>query len=226
MSELTVVCFYWLGTRWKEGDLGPTYVNRLYRSVGRNLSTPHRFLCFTNEPEGIECETRPHTSPSWLGCLPRLFQYSEESGLTGQILSLDIDIVIVGSLDDLASYRGDFCVRGKFAPQFKWKIDGDIIGFRAGKHHDVLWRPFVDNPKKMERLTGGRERWWYREVHGVGGENGGVDKWQDLFPNQIVSYKRHVRNLDEVPAGARLVSCHGRPRPHEIKEPWAKEHWI
>jgi hypothetical protein len=26
-------------------------------------------------------------------------------------------------------------------------------------------------------------------------------------------------------AKARIVSCHGRPRPHEINAPWIEEHW-
>jgi hypothetical protein len=220
MDELTIICFYWLGTRWKEKDLGPTYVNKLHRSVGRNLSVPHRFLCFTNEPDGIECETRPHTSPSWMGCLPRLFQYSEESGLEGQVLSLDIDLVIVGPLDDLATYRGGFCVRSKFKKGQEWKADGDVIGFRAGGFSRKLWERFLDDCHKVEQLTRGMERVWIRHL-----TKNKCDRWDKWWPEQIVSYKRHVRKSGGVPDGARIVSCHGRPRPHEIKESFIREHW-
>jgi hypothetical protein len=40
----------------------------------------------------------------------------------------------------------------------------------------------------------------------------------------VLSYKRHVRRKG-LPANARIVSCHGKPRPHEINERWAKENW-
>jgi hypothetical protein len=223
MDELTVICFYWLGTRWREDDLGSTYVNKLYRGVRRNLSTPHRFVCFTNEPKGIECETRPHSSPSWLGCLPRLWQYSEESGLTGQVLSLDIDLIIVGSLDDLASYRGEFCVRSKFRHGHQWKADGDVIGFKAGGYSKRLWSAFAEDPVRVEQLTKGMERYWIRYI-----TKNECDRWDKWWPNQIVSYKRHIRRnklKDDVLAEARIVSCHGRPRPHEINAAWIEEHW-
>ena len=44
---VNVICLKW-------GDRYPAfYVNRLYDGVRRNISRPFRFVCFTNEPEGL-----------------------------------------------------------------------------------------------------------------------------------------------------------------------------
>jgi hypothetical protein len=228
LNQTVVVCFFWNGTRWDQSDHGEKYINRLYNGVVRNspYGTDTPFICFTNEDmfnlqDGIE--VRVMHSPSWLGVLPRLYMYSEEAGLFGrQILALDLDVIIVGDLTDIMSYSGPFCVRSKFAPGQQHKADGDIVGFKACPEIcDALWKPFRDNPQYVEEVTGGRERYWYRHVIGRK-----AHRWDRLYDSgQIVSYKRHVKRTGKLPKGARIVSCHGRPRPHEIKEPWAKQNW-
>ena len=221
MEGITIVSFLWNGDRWNANDMGELYVNTLYRMVKRNLSFPFRFVCFSNNQRLVlenGIEQLPFYPPSWKGCLPRLWMYNPEAGLEGQVLALDLDIIIVGPLDDIASYRGDFCVRSKFKPGFESKADGDIIGFRAGARKNI-WDDFYADPQYVENFTGGRERWWYRKTDLC------KDRWQTLYPGQIVSYKRHVRRTGKLPSNARIVSCHGRPRPHEIRDDWAKENW-
>jgi len=42
---------------------------------------------------------------------------------------------------------------------------------------------------------------------------------QDIFPNQIVSYKAHClkRGEDMIPEGARIICFHGTPKPQDLK---------
>jgi hypothetical protein len=47
-ESVNVICMKW-GTKY-----GPEYVNRLYRGVQKHLSRPHRFVCFTEDPAGID----------------------------------------------------------------------------------------------------------------------------------------------------------------------------
>jgi len=228
MRPLNVICFYWNGDRWNANDkLASRYVNNLYRGVARNLTLPFHFVCFSNESLNLDdsIEQRSFESPFTKGVLPRLYMFSEQAGLMGcQVLCLDIDIIITGSLDDIASYRGEFCARSKFAPGQEHKIDGDIIGFHANEENEErFWYKALNNPANVLNLTGGRERYWIRHVVG---EQGG-DRWNRLYPGQIMSYKRHVRLNNKVPNNARIVSCHGEPRPHVLakKHQWAKECW-
>ena len=250
-KRMAVVCFYWQGDRWREiGDpsidedghvnyheehlkragglpasLTLKYINNLYHGVKRFAEEPFDFICFTNQNfDGIDdgIEIRPFTAPSPLGVLPRIYMFSEESGLFGrQVLALDIDIVIVGSLKDIMRYRGPFCARSKFKPGMQHLLDGDVINFRAGPENEKrLWTAFIDNRKQAEEMTRGRERYWYRHV--VGDK---ADRWDKYAPGQVVSYKRHVMHLRRLPKNARIVSCHGVPRPHEIKMIWRKKFW-
>ena len=47
-TQLIIVCVKY-GTKY-----GADYVNKLYRGVQRNLTLPHKFVCFTENPEGLE----------------------------------------------------------------------------------------------------------------------------------------------------------------------------
>jgi len=49
-TELLVVCVY-CGM-----ECGSDYVNKLYNSVKNNLNLPHKFVCFTDDPEGLNEE--------------------------------------------------------------------------------------------------------------------------------------------------------------------------
>ena len=228
-DHINVVCFYWIGDRWQDDGMGTTYVNNLFRGVSRNLDRPFDFICFTNEKlAGLDKDiiVRGFNTPTETGVLPRIYMYSEHAGLYGsRVLALDLDIIIVGSLNDIADYDGLFCARSKFAPGQQHKLDGDIMSFKACRELDLkLFHPFVKDVKQALRITGGRERYWYRHVF----EGEAVDRWDKVCPGQVVSYKRNVRTRkNKLPANARIVSCHGDPRPHVLagKFDWAKRNW-
>ena len=192
MKEIQVICFYWQGDRWQQegyenpvghvnlqqvhmdragrisNDLPARYVNNLYRGVKRFASRKFKFICFTNEPMKVDqdIELREFPLVTKNGVLPRIYMFSEESGLFGkQVLCLDLDIVIVGSLEKIMAYEGLFCARSKFKPGEEYKLDGDIMSFQAGKVAErVFWTPFISDVKRAEAQTHGRERYWVRQV--------------------------------------------------------------
>lgn len=242
---MKVVCFYWQGDRWQEDgfstennpfnhhikkvgkvdhSLPAQYVNNLYRGVKRFASQDFQFICFSNQKlevdEGIEVRSFPMVTQR--GVLPRLYMFSEASGLFGhQVLCLDLDVVIVGGLQDIMAYDGLFCARSKFRRGEEYKLDGDIMSFRAGKEaEERFWTPFVQDVKAAEKLTQGRERYWMRHVAGDI-----ADRWDEVAPGQVVSFKRHVKRREKLPPHARIVSCHGYPRPHEVDQDWIKKYW-
>lgn len=55
MSENTVVCMKW-GTKY-----GADYVNRLYNMCARNLTIPFKFVCYTDNGDGMleQIDVRP-----------------------------------------------------------------------------------------------------------------------------------------------------------------------
>ena len=157
------------------------------------------------------------------GVLPRLFMFSRGAGLFGhQVLCLDIDVVIVGTLKPLMDYEGLFCARSKFAPNEGYKLDGDIMSFRACEAvEDIFWKPFIANVDAAVELTQGRERYWIRHV-----ANNLAHRWDVEAPGSVISYKWHAKGLTHPPQGASIISCHGMPRPHQIRDKWVKDYWI
>jgi len=243
-----VICFYWQGDRWQTEDhkdpdgyineqqvhmdragridnsLPSTYIDKLYCGVKRHTSKPFKFICFTNEDIQVNdhVEIRQFPLVSRCGVLPRMYMYSREAGLMGeQVLCLDLDVVIVGSLKPLMDYEGMFCTRSKFKPGEEYKLDGDIMSFRACQENENrFWKPFIEDVDAAEKLTQGRERYWVRHVAGDIAE-----RWDVVAPGTVLSYKRHITRQKRIPEGAAIVSCHGVPRPHQIKDSWIKEYW-
>lgn len=226
---LTIACCLW--GDWPGDASGVEYVNRLYRGVERNLQQPHRFVLMCDDEywhygavsvaqlePGIE--RIPLEPLSMEGCLPKLAVHRPDNGLTGRVLVFDLDSIIVGPIDTFAGYHGPFATRAWFGGIKKniWLSGGDLLGFEAGST-SWIWDRFARDPGKVERWTAGRERFVYREW--VGDD---LQYWQRLLPGQLVSYKWHVRG-EKWPVNARIVSCHGRPRPHELGNEPVKGHW-
>ena len=91
--DRNVICIKW-GTKF-----GPEYVNKLYRMVEKNLTLPHRFVCFTDNAEGIVdgVEIRPLPELNDEGIPDRMWKKlglfaNPLADLKGTALFLDLDI--------------------------------------------------------------------------------------------------------------------------------------
>ena len=96
----TIICMKW-GTRYPS-----TYVNCLWSMIKRNTRRPTRLVCFTDDASGIspDVTTAPLPRialPARIGDLPwrKIALWAEEvPGLSGDVLFLDLDVVITGSI--------------------------------------------------------------------------------------------------------------------------------
>ncbi len=80
---------------------------------------------------------------------------------------------------------------------------------KSNSYHRIreqeLWRPLFSNYAEIEEETAGRERFHLmRQLRSI-------DYWQDLFPGQFVSYKRHCRR--GIPGDAALHESRQHARP-------------
>jgi hypothetical protein len=91
---LNVVCVLRQG-----GKVGydATWVDKLQRGVARNLTIPHRFVCFSDCP--VNCE-RIELLPMDHGFWSKL-QLFRPGVLSGSTLFLDLDTVVCGNLDEV-----------------------------------------------------------------------------------------------------------------------------
>lgn len=102
-----IICIKW-GTKY-----GADYVNKLYGMVARHTTPPFRFICFTDKTDGIrnevECQGLPPLDipmpTNTLGKWPKSRLWSKTLGnVSGTVLFIDLDVVIVGSLDVFFDY--------------------------------------------------------------------------------------------------------------------------
>src|SRR5690606_14625886 len=134
----------------------------------------------------------------------------------GPVLYLDLDTLVTGDLSDIASYRGPFAIaRDFYAPK---RGQSCVMAWTPDEQTAALWEHFMGDPKgHMRRITAMGDQTFINQ------RIPNPPKLQDMYPNQIVSYKVHARG--GLPDGARLVCGHGEPRFSDPSAGWAHEAW-
>ncbi len=143
-----IICMKW-GKKYSS-----IYVNKLYHSIIKFTKKPTKLICFTDDKKGINenilCKPLPNiTLPDILKNSPwkklSIWQYPLFD-IQGEVLFLDLDLVITGNLDRFFEYKkNDYCVIEN------WTQKGSNIGntscfkFNIGKHK-YIYDDFQKNP--------------------------------------------------------------------------------
>ena len=215
--------------KWGEA-FGPEWVNRLHAGVARHLAIPHRFVCFTDDPTGLhpEVEHFPLIEvevPSgeldlrWR----KLAVFRRELyDLEGTALFLDLDLVIVGSLDPFFAEPGEFLIIRDDdlmpAKPLRWihpararrmsRVgNSSVFRFEVGAHADIL-ETFVRDPaaaiadqpnrREQEYLT---EELWRQGLLRYWPKEWCVSFKKHCIPLLFASYLRDPAP----PVGARII---------------------
>lgn len=181
---LTVVCVLKSG-----GCYTPEYVERLKKGVDLHLKG-HNFVCFSDVD--VPCDRIPLTK-NWQGWWSKLEIFT----MTGSCLYFDLDTVITGDLRQIAEYPHTFTMLSDF--YYPEKPASGIMAWRGNYQY------IMDDYDPNQSYPGhGDQGYIATKVT--------PDRFQDLFPRQIVSRKRpQTRNSNE-----RVVCFHGNPRPHTV----------
>lgn len=214
--ENNIVCVKW-GTKF-----GAEYVNRLYANVEKNITIPHRFVCFTDNPEGINknVEIRPFYELDDSG-LPekawkKLGLFTDKlADLQGRALFLDLDVVILKNIDAF------FEVPGEFVIIKDWDFEDDIIGnssvfrFEVNKHKDII-ENFYKEGKDIRKRYRNEQAFLSHQMK----EKGILSYWDKSW---CVSFKRNCLRpfplnyfqVPKEPEEAKILVFHGRPNPEQ-----------
>lgn len=187
---------------------GEEYVRILFDSVERNLpGGKYRFTCITDKPiEGIECKLTD--VPGWWA---KLYMFKKGLFPDGErCIFFDLDTLIVGGLDRLLTYEGDFATLQDFL--YPHRLGPAVISWKAGTQR--FWE-FWENAGRPEHQMG--DLWWINNTALK------TDILQDLFPGMFCSFKADCNPLP--PKGTKVVCFHGLPRPHEVEVEWVKQAW-
>jgi hypothetical protein len=250
IKHLHVVCYKW-GTKYPAD-----YVNILCAMVRRHLSIPHTFHCITDDSRKLRSDIVVHELPDvGVDGIWRKLMSFQANFLDLQdefIVSFDLDVVIVDSLDFLGEWPEKTFIIGR-----NWsrgpdaaRASGTLYRLKVGSH-SFIWDRFITNPEEAidtfhgkNRLIG-EQNWLNANIAGF-----------DFFPSgKIVSFKRHCRakghvlpgkigerigfstaifGKASVPNAAAVISFHGDPLPPDVMSgrcgrwrhaPFVKEYW-
>jgi len=230
---IDIVCFKW-GPKFTA-----EYVNNLYSAIQRNTTIEHRFICYTDDPEGVECETRPFLIdlPVWWYIIGLTNPEHEHND---QLVYMDLDTIITGNIDHILTLDKPFATISDFG----WTSGLQTAYIMWNKSvRDAVWKHFTTKykPADYPKLDCDYTKWggtnqFLEECMGVVRINKNpkpaiqdappVVRLQDVYPGECVSYKaQSLQNTQQLNDNIKMVFFHGKPQPHEVDNAWLKEHW-
>ena len=210
-----VLCIKW-GNLYNEG-----YVNRLYSMVARNISSPFTLTCLTDNSNGIRkeviCLKLPELDfkipPDAPGKWPKQILWKNNLlGLNGVFLFLDLDNVIVNSIDEyfkIGSEDDVFVAKNWVKPWTKG-AQTSVFRFKIGSHpymyDDLRLDPSLCIKYQFEQnyvthhLKGGVKFWPY--------------SWTKHFRRHCMGPwpLRYIR-APIIPNYSRIITFPGSPKP-------------
>lgn len=198
----------------------PEHARWIARQVRRATDAP--LICLSDAEIGDGVERVPLVC-SWPGWWAKMEMFRPE--IRGDLFYLDLDTVITGSLAGLVD-------RGRTTILRDFYIGGDAL------QSSVMYLTEADRRRVWSAWSKEPEVWMKR-CHGRGDQAmlefvlGDCDRWQDVAPGRLVSYKAGIRKAgrSDPPPGADMVIFHGDPRPWRIfswKRPatWRRAAWV
>lgn len=207
--------------------------------VERNLSLPYKFVCFTENKQGLDKDIQIENLPllPTTGWWFKTYFFSPEFPLNGTILFLDLDLIIFKNIDCLFTYKPkEFVILRDFNRKFIRgynKFNSSVFRLETGMHSQV-YTDFARDPKSHAIRYRGDQDWIYHKI------TNNYNFWPDDW---IQSYKWEMRDRSELVRGAdgkfnfkytkepqilkdtKIAVFHGDPNPHNCKDPWCETHW-
>ena len=181
------------------GIYGPQHVQWLARQIPG-------LVCLSDIPVcGVPTIELQYHWPGWWSKMELFGPLIDDD-----ILFFDLDTVIVGDI-------GRLCVGKTTALRDFYYPDMFASGLMYIRQEDkrAVWMAWLKHPaSNMAR---------HRRLPSLGDQGFlstrlTADRWQDVLPGQIVSYKVHCK--DGVPPGAAVVCFHGKPKPWDVTADW------
>lgn len=225
---VTVISWLW-GNKYGVRD-----VNRLARGVRKHSKNVERFLLFSDSVKrlagldsDIEQELLVDRHLIGRGCFCRLRMFDTVwqswNKLNDRIVSLDLDAVIVGPIDELFDRPEPFLIlRGANAANPN-PFNASVMMLRPGFRPDV-WSefslakaeatPFYEFPDDQGWI-------WHMLPNAAG--------WPVGAPSGIYGFEKPgwpAYGSQRLPEGARIVAFIGKRKPAQYTHvPWVKKHW-
>lgn len=229
---ISVVCFKW-STPGYRATFTSEHVNTLRRMVARHYPDPHRFICITDDPVGLDIGIE--SVPLWddfadvpnptgggrPSCYRRLKLWHPCIGqlIGSRFVMLDIDTVICGDLRPLWNRTEDVVMWE--CPTREWPYNGAMFIATAGARPQV-WEDFDPERSPKETTAAGyrgSDQAWISHKLGWG-----EAAWTQK--DGVYYFGRGgIGRKDPLPADARIVFTTGGNAPWTLKQDWVRKHF-
>lgn len=235
---LTVCCFFWNDPHDRCHGLYQYSVQdvKLLRSqVARNLTLPHEFAVVTDimadYGPGIRVVPLDRSVFPAGSRYPKLSVFRPDAGevIGKRILTLDLDSVVVGNLNEIAAREEDLVLwrNPNFGIRRRAFYNTSIILVRAGTRPE-FWTQFdpKTSPEIVNREWGGTDQAWVSYL--ASRTEAYFDaSWGVYGAGRLGDYNPDLAHT-VLPANARIVFFPGRRHPGmadvQVKHPWIRQH--
>jgi alpha-N-acetylglucosamine transferase len=188
--------------------------------VEKHIDRPFRFVCLTDRKKLV-----PYDIESWVVPTPGLFKawwtklklFDPSMPLDQRVLYLDLDVLIVGSLNEIIDYPAEFAIAPDSAPTFDGK--GNQKTIKAYNSSVMVW----DHGKRSDLW----EKWKPGATAHLWSDQDWIAK---LRPNEATFPKEWFRRVSAGPPPwpdeTKVVMCI-KPKNHLAvkKWPWFEDLW-
>lgn len=230
-TSRVVLCMKW-GTLYSA-----EYVNVLHNACKKHISGNFRFVCLTNEPDGLQANIEHYPIPDigleerhyYHGAWPKIAVFSADLyGLQGRALFIDLDTVIWGAIDELFEVPGELvAIDNSTLVASRHKINptrtmSGIFAFDLGKLGYVVSK-LQANRDVLIRQHDIEQVYLHHAVNNI-------NYWDSTW---LESFKYHLRQpiiIDRFypprkpAAETKILVFHGNPRPIDLIRP-ANNNW-
>lgn len=182
---------------------GTRYVNNLYKAVKENFTLPFNFYCISDQ-DGYEKGVNVIKADGSNGWYSKIYMFKL---FTGRTIYFDLDTIIAGNIDYLARSNHLAMLTDFYFPE---NFGSGVMTWAGDYSH--IYDNWVEQDKPS--MTHGDQEWIAYAMQQE------VDSLQDLYPDQIYSYKAH--DLQNIKGS--VICFHGQPKPHNASK-WAIKEW-
>lgn len=198
---------------------GAHYIARLRNGVDRHFAG--RYIFKVVEP-------LPSDDNLLAGCLCRLRMFSpawqQENGIMigDTVISLDLDLIITGRLNDLFMRPEDFVILSGANASNPCPYNGSVMMLRAGRHQEVWGEFSLEAASKAPYYEFPDDQGWIWHKLPM------AATWPVGPASGIYAFRKpQWPRGDLLPKDAKIVAFPGRRDPAQFATlPWIHEHWV
>lgn len=216
------------------------YANVLKNMVQRNCNVDYQFHCITDDPNGLDPDINVIRFPSHPGIKTwwsKLWMFSADFPLQGNILYFDLDVVVFDNIDSLFTHNpGKFHIIRDFnrcrIPDWK-QSNSSCLRWQAGTMN-YLWDDFQIDSKKIMSQNHGDQDWIMKRARDD--INWFPDDWIRSYKWEMIGFKdtklltKDGKKFFKKPAVIipenKVAVFHGEPKPFNCADEWVVKNWV